>query len=1179
LAHARRAGLGYTAAVRLRTHLLVLVLVALVPVLVFSAGVVIRDIGEERRAVEQGLTNTARALTAAIDRHVTEATRTLEAVTVTPRLVAGDLRGFHEVAAAVVRTQPSWQTMFLLDVGGQAVVHTARPFGEPLPSAADRDYFRAVVATGRPAVSDYLVGRVTGDHAVVVAVPVVRDGRLREVLGAAIGLEGLSRLLAEQRLPPDWTVAVLDRHKRIIGRSRTPERFIGQPATTALAGRSGEAREGTFRDSTKEGEASFGVFNRSALSGWTVVLGVPAAVVDAAWQRLVWLMAGSGLAVLLVGGGLALLVARRIARPIAGLERATGALRSGEPLPPLPPMPVTEMRGLARALREAGEARRRAEESLRVTLASIGDGVIATDVTGHVTFMNAAAETLTGWTAAEALDRPLDEVFVIVNEETRRPVESPVAKVLRENRVVGLANHTVMIPRGGGARPIDDSGAPIRDAAGHVIGVVLVFHDISDRRHAEALRQESERRFRLMADGAPVMIWLAGADGARTFFNSQWLRFTGRTLGDARGEGWADGVHPDDAGRVIEVYRAAVRARRPFALEYRLRRHDGVYRWAVDHGVALVDPDGTFTGYVGAALEIHDRRVVEEERSRRLREATEAREEAERSADLVRRLQGVTDAALARLPLDDLLAELLIRVREVVFADTAAVLLLDETGRTLVTRAAAGLEEGVARGVRIPVGAGFAGRIAADRRPVIIGDVDHAEILNPLLREKGVRSLLGVPLTTGGRVIGVLHVGTRRPRAFGSRDAELLQLVADRVALAIEHTLLYEAERRARAEAEAASRAKDDFLATLSHELRTPLTAILGWARILRRGDVPAAQAAHAVDVIERNAVAQSRLIEDLLDVSRIITGRVRLDVQPVRLVPVVDAALDGIRPAAEAKSITLAFEPPPAPDLVMADAARLQQVVWNLVSNAVKFTPHGGRVEIGLERTASHQEIRVEDTGVGIRPEVLPFVFDRFRQADSTSTRVHGGLGLGLAIVRHLVELHGGSVTADSAGEGRGARFIVRIPIGAVAVSRPAGERPPEAARHGATTLRGLRVLVVDDEPDARELVSIVLRGAGAEVLHAATATEALTLIERDRPDVLISDIAMPGRDGYDLIREVRRSGDERAGLPALALTAYARHEDRERALAAGYHRYAAKPVDPEALTREVARLAGRAA
>ncbi|HXH82260.1 MAG TPA: PAS domain S-box protein, partial [Candidatus Tectomicrobia bacterium] len=843
------------------------------------------------------------------------------------------------------------------------------------------------------------------------------------------------------------------------------------------------------------------------------------------------------------------------------------------------PTGIAELRTLADGFARAVRARQDAEESLAVTLRSIGDAVIATDVHGRVSFMNPTAEALTGWPAAEARGRPLEEVFVILNEESRRTVESPVARVLREGRVVGLANHTLLVARDGTERPIDDSAAPIRDASDAITGVVLVFHDISDRRAAESRQAETEARFRVLADAAPVMMWMSGIDAKRVFFNRGWLDYTGRTPEQELGDGWLVGVLPDDLARTVEAYRRAFDAREPFRMEYRLRRADGAHRWILDQGVPLVAPDGGFTGYVGACIDIHDRRVSEDERARLLDEATEARDEAQRSAELIRRLQRVTDAALAQLPFDDLLHELLVRVRDIVRTDTAAVLLLEPGGQWLVARAAAGLEDEVTQLVRIPIGAGFAGRIAAEARPVVIDDIDHANLINPILKQKGIRSLLGVPLMVEGRVIGVLHVGALTARRFTAADAELLQLVADRVALAIEHTRVHEAERRARAEAEAANRAKDDFLATLSHELRTPLNAILGWARMLREGKLDPPQTARALEVIERNALAQTQLISDLLDVSRIITGRVRLDVQSVDLPAVVDAAVDAVRPAAEAKDITVQVDLEPGLGTVQGDPARLQQVLWNLVSNGVKFTGRGGVVTVHGARRGSMVELVVRDTGVGIRPEVLPHVFDRFLQADSTTTRTHGGLGLGLAIVRHLVELHGGTVHAASDGEGQGATFTVRLPLKPVVAAPSAGLRrasthvaPP--ALDTAPSLAGLRVLVVDDEPDARDLVASILERAGAAVAQAASAGEAVEAAESVAPDVLISDIGMPETDGYALIRTLRERG---VGVPALALTAYARYEDRQRALGAGFQAYVAKPVDPGHLLRVVAGLAGR--
>ncbi|HYG79826.1 MAG TPA: PAS domain S-box protein [Pyrinomonadaceae bacterium] len=391
-------------------------------------------------------------------------------------------------------------------------------------------------------------------------------------------------------------------------------------------------------------------------------------------------------------------------------------------------------------------------------------------------------------------------------------------------------------------------------------------------------------------------------------------------------------------------------------------------------------------------------------------------------------------------------------------------------------------------------------------------------------------------------------------------------------------------------ELEQANRLKDEFLATLSHELRTPLTAILGWSRLLRAKQFNEAEQEHAVEIIERNAEAQARLIEDLLDVSRIITGKLRLETQPVAPAAVVEAAVNALRPAAEAKKIQLDCVIDSVAGPLMGDPARLQQIVSNLLSNAIKFTPAGGRVEVQLARADSHTRIVVRDNGVGIRPEVLPHIFERFRQADSTSARAHSGLGLGLAIVRHLVERHGGVVSAESQGEGQGAVFTVDLPLSMTeSVPGDSGQAPTGAhqtrAANGAEddfdnpcALECLRVLLVEDEQDTLELVKAILERCGAEVTAVASADEALASFERARPDVLVSDIGMPGGNGYELIKRIRALGPERGGrVPAVALTAYAGPKDRRRALLAGFQVHLAKPIEPDELLAVVSGLGWR--
>jgi signal transduction histidine kinase/ActR/RegA family two-component response regulator len=397
-----------------------------------------------------------------------------------------------------------------------------------------------------------------------------------------------------------------------------------------------------------------------------------------------------------------------------------------------------------------------------------------------------------------------------------------------------------------------------------------------------------------------------------------------------------------------------------------------------------------------------------------------------------------------------------------------------------------------------------------------------------------------------------------------------------------ERTHLLESERNARADAERASAMKDEFLATLSHELRTPLSAILGWAQVLRLRTSSQEELRHGLEAIERNARMQAQLIEDLLDMSRITSGKLRLDMQPVDPVTFVEAALETVRPAAEAKSIRLEKHLEASTGPVSGDPHRLQQVVWNLLSNAIKFTPHGGIVRIGLRRDAAYVELTVEDSGIGIKPEFLPYVFERFRQADATTTRMFGGLGLGLSIVRRLVELHGGTVRAMSRGEGEGSTFAVRFPFERTYAS--ARSRTPKAGAAPATfdfehaDLTGLKVLVVEDEPDARDLARRVLIECHANVVTASTASEAITAVETEKPDVIVSDIGMPDVDGYELLRRIRALGPERGGrAPAIALTAFARTEDRMRALRAGFLVHVAKPVEPSELVATVASVAGR--
>jgi len=525
-------------------------------------------------------------------------------------------------------------------------------------------------------------------------------------------------------------------------------------------------------------------------------------------------------------------------------------------------------------------------ESLRVTLASIGDAVITTNNEGLITFVNPVAEQITGWTTAAAVNKPIHEVFNIINEQSRARVTSPFETIKTKGQIVGLANHTILITRDGKEVPIEESGAPIKDPTGKIIGVIIVFHDVGERRQAELEREQ------------------------------------------------------------------------------------------------------------------------------------------------------------------------------------------------LLSR-----------------------------------------------------------------------------------------------------------EQAARAAAETSDRLKDEFLATVSHELRTPLNAILGWAATLALVEQDPPLLRRGLSTIERNAKAQAQIISDILDVSRIVTGKLRLDFRPVEFAAILQAAVETLSPTAAAKSIELSLVISDDNALVAGDPDRLQQIIWNLIANAIKFTPKNGKIEIQLRRVDSQLELTVTDTGIGITSEFLPHVFERFRQADASTTRTHGGLGLGLAIVRHLTELHGGHVRAASEGTGKGSTFKVQLPVASAVLGKSSGEIvmklrelvTAEQAAQVSKDLNGLRVLVVDDEPDALEILSLMLNRSGASVRTASSSEDALRTFGEWQPNVLLSDVGMPGEDGYTLIRRVRALAPEQGGnVPAAAITAHAREEDRVKALAAGYQAHLTKPIDPATLVSALVGLAG---
>jgi PAS domain S-box-containing protein len=826
------------------------------------------------------------------------------------------------------------------------------------------------------------------------------------------------------------------------------------------------------------------------------------------------------------------------------------------------------------------EALRTSEAQLRAILDHSVALIFVKDLEGRYLRVNRRYEELFGVTDAELTgktdydchSKELADVF-LANDREVIAANKPI--LFEEQALVdGEIRYSIV------------SKFPLRDGSGRPYAVCGIATDITERKRAETALRESQALNQAVLDSLAANIAVLDRNGNIIAVNDAWKRFgqenEGADIADSVGLNYLNVCRralEQSNGELVETLEGLQAvldgALSHFTVEYPCHSPDEK-RWFLMSATPLPGGRG---GAVVAHTNITERKQAEVEREELLAREQAARAEAEHAADSIRRLQAVTDSALARFALDDLLREMLSRIRELLETDSAVILLLTEDGQDLVVRATIGFESDVT-GFRIPVGQGVAGSIAASRAPIIVEDLSAVEVINPILRQKA-RSLIGAPLIVEGRLIGVIHANMAQVRRFTEDDVRLLQLAADRVALAIEQTRLYEIERQARRQAEEANRMKDEFLALVSHELRSPLNAMLGYAALLRYGGLDAQKVKHAANVIERSGKAQAQLIDDLLDTARIISGKLRLAVGPVDLVSVIEEAIQTIHPAAAAKGISLNANLPPAIGQITGDPARLQQVVWNLLSNAVKFTPQGGRIEARLERVDPHIRISVSDTGKGISPDFLPYVFDRFRQSDVSSARRYGGLGLGLALVKYLVELHGGTVEAASAGEGQGATFNVTLPVRAVVT--PIGEdRGAPVTVKRSEELSGVRALVVDDEDDARELVKAALAQHGADVVAVRSAAEAYELITatppQERPDVMVSDIGMPGEDGYSLLRRVREW--ERASdfyTPAVALTAYGRSEDRVRALQAGFQTHIAKPVDPAELAIVIENLIRR--
>jgi PAS domain S-box-containing protein len=875
-----------------------------------------------------------------------------------------------------------------------------------------------------------------------------------------------------------------------------------------------------------------------------------------------------------------------------------------------------ELRGYAKMVRDL-TAQRAVEQHLRamdqrfhMLVDSVVDyAIFMLDPAGRVATWNAGARRLKGYSAQEILGQHFSVFYGAEDRAAGKPA-SMLEAAMRNGR---HEDEGWRVRKDGSRFRVNVVVTPLRDAEGKLLGFAKVTRDLTAQREAEegerrlereqaarAIAEEAERRVReseeryralsrrlqAILEGIEDGITVQDRTGRMVFANSRAARLCGASSVDELLRTPSLDVVGrfeilDEQGQPLPAVdfpaRRALQGNapeRPVVMQVR-DRSTGRQSWSSVRATVVSGPDG------GPDLVINLMHDVTESRRREVAEKT---------------LAAATGALSSSLDLEPALSD---------FAAAVVPALADWCTIHV-------LEDGELRGVAVehadPVRAAQARELQRHFPPnpktdrglwnvVRTGQAQLYEQISDdllqrsaatdehlaLLRAAGMSSVILVPIHVRSRVVGTLTlVVSESSRRFDARDVSVAEELGRRAGVAIENARLYALAQEEARHAEEANRAKDEFLATVSHELRTPLNAIVGWSTLLKdRAKDPAV--ARPIEVIYRNAQAQVKIIDDILDVARIITGKMRIEPQPADLVAIARSALEVVGPSAAAKEIALELSVEADSCQLVADPERLQQVVWNLLSNAVKFTDPGGRISVRVGYEAAALQLSVSDTGRGIDPGFLPFVFERFRQADASITRRVGGVGLGLALVRHIDEQHGGRVTAVSDGPGKGSTFTVMLPVRAVLPpreERPSSPATSTAADDATISLAGVRVLVVDDEPDARDLIRVVLEDAGATVETAPSAFEASRTMGGFRPDVLVSDIGMPGEDGYTFMRRVRSlQGAEGGSVPSLALTAYAREEDRARARAAGYTGHLGKPVNPYTLAAMVARLAGRQA
>ena len=795
---------------------------------------------------------------------------------------------------------------------------------------------------------------------------------------------------------------------------------------------------------------------------------------------------------------------------------------------------------------------------------SSDDAIVSKDLNGVITSWNSAAERMFGYTKAEAVGK---SIRMIIPSDRQAEEDMVLARVRAGQAVAHF--ETIRQRKDGTFIPISLTVSPIYDDAGNVIGASKIARDITERTQASL----TTRRLAAVVESSDDAIVTKDLNGIITSWNAAAERIFGYTAEEAIGQSVRMLIPADLQGEEDQVL-AKIRAGEKIDHYETVRQRKDGARLNISLTVSPLRNDhGDIVGASKVARDIT-------ERSRLMAEAREHASNTEKLSDAGVAVASTLDRDAIVQKVTDIATELTRAQFGAFFYNVHD----PDSGNAYMLYTLSGASrEAFARFPQPRATAVFAPTFYG-AGPVRLDDVtqdprygQNAPYFGMPPGHLPVRSYLAVPVKGhNGEVLGGLFFGHSETGVFTEQHERLALGVAASASVALENARLY-------ADARAANRMKDEFLAVLSHELRTPLNAIVGYSRLLRGGMLSAEKATRGLETLERNATWLTQIVEDILDVSRIVSGKIRLDVQPVELPVIVDNAVATIQPAADAKGVRIQTIVDPNVGPVSGDPGRLQQVVWNLVSNAVKFTPRNGRVQVRLERVSSNVEIVVSDTGIGIQPDFLPYVFERFRQAEAGTTRKTGGLGLGLAIVRHIVEMHGGTVDASSAGEGQGATFRVRLPVMIVHPEvRDTPREHPRAEQRAPLTelgdLTGIHVVAIDDEEDALTLLRVVLEAAGAGVTTFNSPATAVERIAEVKPHVLVVDLGMPEMDGFELISRIRKSPNASVRhLPAAALTAFARSEDRTKALRSGFEMHLAKPVDPGELVAAVAMLARR--